>query len=194
MRPVIHCIVVLLLLAAAVPCAAQSTPQAIWLVDNFEDGYLWDTWTQTAGSTCNPFIVVPTSWSCAEGTGCLEVFGDCGDFYDGVWTDLAGFQATSFGLYVRADSTNTANAYVVLDDDTSTADGTTVFFFGNPQGRWLVSAGAVVRSSMRLSGTLQISSFLFVLMASFLPVGSSRSLHPFGVAFEASQPLFVRRS
>jgi hypothetical protein len=122
-----------------------SSPQdrAIWLVDDFEDGYLWDTWTQVGGSTCNPFIVQPAGWACAEGARCLEIHGDCGGFYDGIWTDLGGFQATSFSLSVRSTDITHANTYVVLDDDTSTADGTTVFFFGNGLGRWLVSSGGV---------------------------------------------------
>ncbi len=139
------------LCATAMTCGATSTlvespetpERAIWLVDNFEDGYLWDTWVDDGGS-CNPFPVTPSvAPLCPEGDICLEIFGDCGDFYQGISTDLGGFQATTFSLYIRSDHIDSANAYVVLDDDDQWINGNVAFFFGNPLAKWLFSSGGV---------------------------------------------------
>lgn len=125
---------------AATP--AEST-RAIWLVDDFEDGILLDSWTDDGGS-CNPFITnTPTPPACPQGNNCLEIFGDCGEFYQGISTDLGGFQATSFTMYIRSDTLDTANAYVVIDDDSDPYNGWVAFFFGNATPEWMFSSGGV---------------------------------------------------
>lgn len=134
-------IVVMCCTTATAANTPENTNRAIWLVDDFEDGYLWDTWTDDGGS-CNPFTVTPTI-PCPEGDRCLEIFGDCGDFYEGISTNLGGFEASSFSIYIRSDTTNTANAYIVLDDDDDWLNGTVAFFFGNGLADWMFSSGGI---------------------------------------------------
>ncbi len=137
------CLVVMVF--CAVPTSASSPEElgrAIWLVDNFEGTSLGDWWMDDGGS-CNAFIVRPSGWSPPEGIGCLEIFGDCGVFYQGISTDLGGFEATSFSMYIRSDTIATANAYVVLDDDNDPYNGAVAFFFGNSTPEWMFSGGGI---------------------------------------------------
>ncbi len=135
--------IVMVCCVALAPAASnEKSDRSILLVDDFEDTSLGDWWMDDGGS-CNAFIVRPSGWSPPEGIGCLEIFGDCGVFYQGISTDLGGFEATSFSMYIRSDTIATANAYVVLDDDSDPYNGAVAFFFGNSTPEWMFSGGGI---------------------------------------------------
>ena len=142
-RVVIICLVVVTYCAnPAQAASAEDTSRAIWLVDDFEDGNLWDTWTDNGGS-CTSYITSTPAPPCPQGSNCLLISGDCGGFYEGISTDLGGFQATSLSMYIRSDTIATANAYVVIDDDNDPMNGAVVFFFGNGLAEWRFSSGGL---------------------------------------------------
>jgi len=87
--------------SAEVPGIESGAPEAIWLIDDFEDGNL-DGWLDGGGS-CNVFILNDPN-TAAEGSRCLDIFGDCGGHYQGPYISLAGFQAGSFSIYIRTTS------------------------------------------------------------------------------------------
>ncbi len=138
------CLMVIFVCTSATSATSpEKSSRAIALVDDFEDGILLDSWTDDGGS-CNPFITnAPTPPACPEGTNCLEIFGDCGDLYQGISTDLLGFEATTFSMYIRSDTLDTGNAYVVLDDDSDPFNGTVAIFLGNATPEWIFSSGAI---------------------------------------------------
>jgi len=115
---------------------AAGSPEAIWLIDDFEDGNL-NGWLD-GGGTCN-YFVVHDAGTAAEGEYCLDIFGDCGNHYLGPYISLAGFQAGSFTIWVRANYVNQYNGYIVLDDDQIATNGRVVFFYGNDQGMFLAA-------------------------------------------------------
>ena len=116
--------------------------RAVMLVDDFEDGNLWDTWSGNCGP-CTGSIVTPSTFTCAEGAMCLEMDGACDTFYNGIYTDLLGFQADNLSLYMRADRVDTANAYISIDDDSDWLNGNVLNFFGNGLGKWMIASGPI---------------------------------------------------
>ena len=110
-------------------------PEAIWLIDDFEDGSL-DGWLD-GGGTCNYFIT--SSPAPPDGIRSLDIFGSCGGHFLGPYISLAGFQAGTFSIYVRANFVDQFNNYVVLDDDTLWNNGSVVFFYGMSNGTFTVS-------------------------------------------------------
>jgi len=122
--------------SAEVPGIESGAPEAIWLIDDFEDGNL-DGWLDGGGS-CNVFILNDPN-TAAEGSRCLDIFGDCGGHYQGPYISLAGFQAGSFSIYIRPNYVNQFNGFVVLDDDLSWINGSVVLFYGMDNGTWAVS-------------------------------------------------------
>ena len=110
--------------------------EAIWLIDDFEDGNL-DGWGH-GGGTC-VFALIHGSNSAAEGDWCAEVIDNCGGHYLGPYISLAGFQAGSFTIWVRALYVDRHNSYIVLDDDQIAVNGAVVFFYGNNQGDFMVA-------------------------------------------------------
>ena len=142
-RVLISLLIVMVCWATFTPAASpEKSNRAIWLVDDFEDGYLWDTWADDGGS-CTSYITSTPAPPCPQGSNCLLISGDCGGFYEGISTDLGGFQATSLSMYIRSDTIATANAYVVLDDDNDPMNGAVVFFFGNATPEWMFSSGGI---------------------------------------------------
>ena len=139
----ISLLIVIVSSATFTPAASpEKSGRAIWLVDDFEDGNLWDTWTDDGGG-CTSYITSTPAPPCPQGSNCLLISGDCGGFYQGISTDLGGFEATSFSMYIRSDTLDTANAYVVLDNDSDPYNGAVAFFFGNSTPEWMFSSGGV---------------------------------------------------
>jgi len=122
--------------SAEITSGDDGGPEAIWLIDDFEDGNL-DGWLD-GGGTCNAFLVHDAG-AAAEGEWFFDVFGDCGGHFQGPYISLAGFQAGSFTIWVRPNYVNRFNGYVVLDDDTLWNNGSVVFFYGMDNGTWTVA-------------------------------------------------------
>ena len=110
-------------------------PEAIWLIDDFEDGILFDEWIDDGG-TCNSFIT--NSPTPPEGIRSLDIFGSCGSHRQGLSFDLQGFQAGSISFYVRSDRTDSRTTYLELDDDVLGNNGGVAFFYGTDFGTFTV--------------------------------------------------------
>ena len=46
-------------------------------------------------------------------------------------------------MYIRSDTIDTGNAYVVLDDDSDPFNGAVAIFFGNSTPEWMFSSGGL---------------------------------------------------
>jgi hypothetical protein len=121
--------------SAEIPEGDAGGPEAIWLIDDFEDGVL-DGWIDEGG-TCNSFIT--TSPAPPEGTSSLDIFGSCGGHRLGLTFGLMGFQAGSISFYVRSDRIDQRTNYLVLDDDELGNNGTVAFFYGTDFGTFNVT-------------------------------------------------------
>ncbi len=115
------------------PEDAAGSPEAIWLIDDFEDGNL-DGWGH-AGGPCILALIHGSNGG-AEGDWCSEVINNCGGHYLGPYINLQGFQAESFTIWVRALNVDRHNSYIVLDDDQIAVNGAVVFFYGTNQGNF----------------------------------------------------------
>lgn len=112
------------------PYCGPESEEAIWLIDDFEDGNL-DGWYPASGPCTHPLIY--GSNACAEGDWCSEVLNNCGGHYQGPYISLQGFRAESFTIWVRALNVDRYNSYIVLDDDQIAVNGAVVFFYGTSQ-------------------------------------------------------------
>lgn len=102
--------------------------KAIWLVDDFEDGFS-PGWIDPPGGT--------TGWIDSIGAAgtdhSLRIDGASGGF--DMWFDLVGAQPTGINLFVRSGSTSSADAYVVLGDDDTASNAGSIFFYAHHEGQ-----------------------------------------------------------
>lgn len=110
----------------------EGSTEAIWLVDNFEDGNL-DGWNSGGGSC----VATATSATAGEGTYSMEIAGSCGHF-GGRWYDVVNFPAQGIGVMLRPGSTSAHDAYFVAGDNNIHNDAGVIFFYAKDDGRWTI--------------------------------------------------------
>ncbi len=128
--------VAMVILSVSSPSAAQQIAQskAIALIDDFEDGDLVG-WTAPTG----PCTAVNSSATGANGSArSLKIDGACGHS-QGANYDLGSWQATGVTFWVRTETANVTNAYVVLGDENAAVDGGAVLFVASAGGYWSLS-------------------------------------------------------
>ena len=114
------------------PGVAGGSTEAIWLVDNFEDGNL-NGWNSGGG----PCVATATAATAGQGTYSMQVSGACGQFA-GRWYDVVGFPATGVTGMLRPGSTSAHDAYFVAGDDNILSDAGVIFFYAKDDGHWTI--------------------------------------------------------
>jgi len=107
--------------------------EAIWLVDDFEDGNL-DGWNSGGGSC----VATATSATAGLGTYSMEISGSCSGHLWGRWYDVVDFQALGVDVMLRPGSTSVHDAYFVAGDDNIHSDLGVIFFYAKTGGRWTI--------------------------------------------------------
>jgi hypothetical protein len=106
--------------------------EAIWLVDDFEDGNL-DGWVNGGGG-CS---AIATTGTAGQGSWSMEVSGGCSHM-TGIYYPFGGFPAQNIGVMIRPNVPPDAHAYFVVGDDNVAADLGVIFFLADPTGNWYI--------------------------------------------------------
>lgn len=112
--------------------------RAAWVVDNFEDGNI-DDWIDEGGSQCS----ASTSASTASGAYSMRIDGACGHLLGRV-LDIPSSQPTGVTVWVRSNTVDTYDTYLVFGDQNSGPGENygAIYFQGMNSGHWAVFNGA----------------------------------------------------